>query len=163
MGLGRLTRIAAAGRGGAMEKTLLIHVYIAGPISKDPLMGTRAAVLEAHALEALGGFACFVPQLSILAEMIAPRSWAQWMEADRPWLAKCDALLRLPGESKGANQEIAEAGKLGIPVFYSRSDLLQWAHARRLTTAGAPAGNTVLQTEGMAEVVTPVPQPDEVR
>jgi hypothetical protein len=35
------------------------------------------------------------------------------------WLAKCDCLLRLPGESKGADNEVFWAKKLGMPVYYS--------------------------------------------
>jgi hypothetical protein len=34
-------------------------------------------------------------------------------------LQHCDAVLRLPGESKGANQDVAIANERGIPVYYA--------------------------------------------
>jgi len=45
---------------------------------------------------------------------------------DLEWLAKCDAVLRLPGESKGADIEKDYALSLGIPVFFSIDDLLEY-------------------------------------
>jgi hypothetical protein len=33
-------------------------------------------------------------------------------------LAHCDAVLRLPGESTGADQDVAIAHERGLPVFY---------------------------------------------
>jgi len=38
---------------------------------------------------------------------------------------KCNAVLRLPGESKGADAEVALAEENGIDVFYSIEDLIQ--------------------------------------
>lgn len=55
---------------------------------------------------------------------------SSWMEVDLPWVRVSDAVLRLPGESKGADEEVAEAVRCGIPVFYSESDLLAWAKER---------------------------------
>jgi hypothetical protein len=34
-------------------------------------------------------------------------------------LQHCDAVLRLPGESKGADQDVAIARDRGLPVYYS--------------------------------------------
>jgi hypothetical protein len=39
-------------------------------------------------------------------------------------LSKCDAVLRLEGESKGADQDVQIAKELGIRVFYKLEDLL---------------------------------------
>jgi hypothetical protein len=33
-------------------------------------------------------------------------------------LQHCDAVLRLPGESVGADQDVATAERLGLPVYY---------------------------------------------
>ena len=38
-------------------------------------------------------------------------------------LQRCDAVLRLPGESKGADQDVAIAHERGIPVYYSLDDV----------------------------------------
>ncbi len=34
-------------------------------------------------------------------------------------LQHCDAVLRLPGESTGADQDVATAERLGLPVYHS--------------------------------------------
>ncbi|MBS1504516.1 MAG: DUF4406 domain-containing protein [Bacteroidetes bacterium] len=40
-------------------------------------------------------------------------------------IAKCDAILRIPGESKGADQDIEVARQLGIRVCYSLEEILR--------------------------------------
>jgi len=52
---------------------------------------------------------------------------ADWLKVDFEFIRRCDAVLRLPGESVGAEAEIAEAKRLGIPVFYSGEELIAWA------------------------------------
>jgi len=39
-------------------------------------------------------------------------------------LTKCDAVLRLPGESKGADQDVKIAKERGLKVFYSLEEVL---------------------------------------
>jgi hypothetical protein len=38
-------------------------------------------------------------------------------------LQHCDAVLRLPGESRGADQDVTIAQRRGIPVYYSLDDI----------------------------------------
>jgi hypothetical protein len=38
-------------------------------------------------------------------------------------LEKCDAVLRLPGDSKGADNDVRLATELGIPVYYRLEDI----------------------------------------
>ena len=100
-------------------------VFIAGPMSTsgEPGPNVHAAACAAADLR-LAGFDPFVPQLTWFLHMIRPDVpvglWQQW---DIRWLKTCDALLRLSGESAGADNEVFEAGKIGIPVFYSIKDL----------------------------------------
>jgi hypothetical protein len=39
-------------------------------------------------------------------------------------LTKCDAVLRLPGESKGADQDVKIAKERGLKIFYKLEDIL---------------------------------------
>ena len=48
-----------------------------------------------------------------------PKPYETWIKLDEEWVLRCDALLRLPGESKGADAEVAQAKKHRIPVYYS--------------------------------------------
>ena len=56
--------------------------------------------------------------------MVHPEDYETWMKLDFIWVESCDALLRLPGESPGADREVKHAITLGIPVFYSMDELL---------------------------------------
>jgi len=38
-------------------------------------------------------------------------------------LQHCDAVLRLPGESTGADEDVRTAERLGLPVYYSTEDI----------------------------------------
>jgi hypothetical protein len=38
-------------------------------------------------------------------------------------LQKCDAVLRIPGESKGADQDVKIAKQRGIPVYYKLEEV----------------------------------------
>jgi hypothetical protein len=38
-------------------------------------------------------------------------------------LQHCDAVLRLPGESAGADQDVATAARLGLPVYHDVAEI----------------------------------------
>lgn len=52
---------------------------------------------------------------------------ALWQEMVYPvahrLLARCDAVLRLPGESKGADQDVRVARERGLPVYHRLEDV----------------------------------------
>ncbi len=98
-------------------------VYVAGPLSSDPLLGTRNAI-NAGTVLLERGYAPYVPHLTAYWHIIAPQGYETWMALDFAYLAVCDVLLRLPGPSKGSDREVAEAKRLGIPVYYSLDTLL---------------------------------------
>ena len=95
------------------------RVYVAGPMSKGWFGDhMRAAINAADALRN-HGYAAFVPQLCFFWDLMGEGwTYEEWMEFDRVWLLQCDALLRLPGESSGADREVAWAKEAGIPAFY---------------------------------------------
>jgi hypothetical protein len=69
------------------------------------------AILEA-------GHAPFVPHLYHFLHCCCPQPTAVWMRLDLRWLQCCHAVLRLPGESPGADREVDAAHQLGIPVYH---------------------------------------------
>lgn len=102
------------------------YVYVAGPLTTGlTTHNVREATLAAAKLMDLG-MVPFLPHTNVLAEMIAPRSEREWLEDfDFPWLRKCDAMLRLPGMSRGADEEEQVAKMHGIPVFHTLEELVQ--------------------------------------
>lgn len=93
------------------------RVYVAGRLNGgDVAANIRAAIDVADDLWR-GGFLPFLPHQNKLWHLVHPHPEEKWLlDFDLPWLAACDVLVRLPGESPGADREVAEAELLGIPV-----------------------------------------------
>lgn len=106
------------------------RVYVSGPISKGDLQTNIDAARTAGLALLKAGFAPFVPHLTCYLSSNTPEvlpagtTAADWYSADLPWVAVSQAVLRLPGESVGADLEAALAYSLGIPVFYSVADVI---------------------------------------
>jgi hypothetical protein len=99
-------------------------VYIASPYTLgDVAVNVKTQMDCADNLIGLG-FAPYVPLLSHFLHMVNPRSYEEWTRLDNEWVIACDYLLRLPGESKGADAEAKLAKIHGIPVVYSLRELL---------------------------------------
>lgn len=101
-----------------------LKVYVAGPYTKpDPEANTRAAITVGNELLDLG-FAPFVPHLTHFWHLQHFRPYEEWLDLDNQWLDCCDIVLRMPGESSGADKEVARAVSLGIPVVHSIDDVV---------------------------------------
>lgn len=97
-------------------KSEMERVYLAGPYSSNPEACVRAAAEAAARVIALGR-APFVPHLYHFVEQVAPQPYERWMAIDFAWIDQCDVLVRLPGQSPGADREVAYAQKV-MPVFF---------------------------------------------
>ena len=101
-------------------------VYIASPYTVgDVAINVRKSIHAADKVLSLG-FIPFVPLLSHFWHTISPKTHEEWMALDFEWVARCDYLLRLPGTSRGADEEVELAIENNIPIFYSISELLDW-------------------------------------
>lgn len=122
------------------------RVYIAGPLSRGDLKRNIEQATRAFKQLVAAGFAAWCPHWSAfsggcigngsLGGELPGNYWAyasacgvglthqEWLEVDIAWLATADAVLRLPGESVGADAETAEAERLGIPVYTSVNDVV---------------------------------------
>jgi hypothetical protein len=58
-------------------------------------------------------------------DMAHPRPYTDWIAIDLEWVPACDVLLRLDGESSGADGEVAFALEWSVPVVYSVAELLE--------------------------------------
>jgi len=107
------------------EEHIMKRIYIAGPYTQgDQAQNVRRAIDAAEAVMQ-AGFAPYVPHMSHFHHMIHAHFYEMWMRIGKVWLMQCDAVLRLAGLSPGADREVALARKLGIPVFYSVSELVE--------------------------------------
>jgi len=100
-------------------------VYIASPYTiGDIAVNVRKQIDCANDLITLG-FIPFAPLMSHFHHIIHPRSYEEWIEIDLEWIKVCDCLLRLDGESKGADCEVRYAKEIcKIPVFYSIEEII---------------------------------------
>jgi hypothetical protein len=114
-------------------------IYVSGPISRGNLReNVRRACAAGRRLMA-AGLAVIVPHLSVYlgqehaAGCLIPEALpegttlAQWHACGVLTVGRCDAVLRLPGDSLGADLECAEARRLGVPVFEDEERLVAWA------------------------------------
>lgn len=113
------------------------RIYIAGPYSNAPEANVNRAMAAWHAL-ADAGFVPFLPHLSHYLHLHRQRDYQEWLAHDLQWLALCNAVLRLPGDSPGADVECLYAVERAVPVFHSVEALVQ-AFGRRNGTSGAAA------------------------
>lgn len=94
-----------------------IRVYVAGPYTRgDVAVNVREAIKAGTALLAMG-YTPFIPHLTHFWHLVDPHPYETWLAVDLEWLRVCDCVLRLPGESSGADKECAEAERLDLPVF----------------------------------------------
>src|SRR5450759_1755153 len=101
------------------------RVYVAGPYSQgDVAVNVRNAYKAANHLADLG-FAPFVPHATHFWHMLFPRPYEFWLDLDNQFLPSCEAVLRLPGQSSGADKEVHLAQTLEIPVFTDIHDLVK--------------------------------------
>jgi len=91
-------------------------IYVAGPYTApDPVVNTHKAVKIGDRLLNLGA-AVVIPHVTLLWHLVSPHEYQTWLELDIEVLARCDGLLRFPGESSGADGEVEFAHEHGIPV-----------------------------------------------
>ncbi len=118
-------------------------VYLAGPISRGDLAHNINQANAAFRALADAGFAPLCPQWSCFSggALVAPTSGevyamasatgngmshAAWLAVDLVFVERSDAVLRLPGDSTGADMETAHARRCGVPVFDSLADVIAW-------------------------------------
>jgi hypothetical protein len=101
----------------------MIKVYIASPYTGgDVAVNVRNQLRCADLLMDLG-FAPFVPLYSHFQHMAYPRPYKDWINLDLEWILCCNCVLRLEGESKGADREVEFAKEFDMPIFYNINDL----------------------------------------
>ena len=124
-------------------------IYVAGPISRGDLRANVRQACEAGVRLMKAGLAAHVPHLTCFMGQVydgagavpevLPRGTVieDWYGMSLIEVRRCDAVLRLPGESHGADLEAAEMRRLGKPVFHSVEEVITWANSS--PTAGCPA------------------------
>ncbi len=110
-----------------------IKVYVAGPITLgNTAFNIRQGLDAANKLLEAGCYP-YVPHLSHFWDLVHPHRHEEWMALDKAWLNSCGALIRLPGSSKGADQEVVWAHRLYLPVYLSVDSFFAGEASNHLT------------------------------
>lgn len=96
----------------------VVKVYIASPYTKGDVAVNVKRQLDYYDELVNYGFYPFAPLYSYFQHMVHPRPYQDWINIDKVWVLACDCVLRLDGESSGADGEVELAKENGIPVFY---------------------------------------------
>lgn len=111
----------------------MIKVYIASPYSiGDKLENVERSFRIGNEL-LNKGFAPYCPLYSHYLHEMESRDYRQWITIDEEWILQCDYLLRLPGESTGADYEVEFAKQHGIHVVYNINDI-KWENLNKSST-----------------------------
>lgn len=107
-----------------------MRVYISGPISSggyDALYGNlKNGIVLWRELVRLG-FAPYCPHMNDLGYIVTePVTWEDALEVDEEWVDASEVMLRMPGESRGAEREEQFCYDKGIPVVFSVEELLKF-------------------------------------
>ena len=100
-------------------------VYTAGPYTNpDPVVNTHKAIKFGLALWEQLGILPFTPHLTLMSHMVCPKPINFWYSIDLAYIDHCDAILRMPGSSSGADAEMEYAYQNRIPElsFYALPD-----------------------------------------
>lgn len=98
-------------------------IYLASPYSLgDQALNVRRQIEVADKLLEMGHIP-FIPCLSHLWHLISPKSYDEWLRIGIEYLTYCDALLRLTGESAGADKEVLYAITHNIQVYFDIKDI----------------------------------------
>lgn len=104
-----------------MTPTTRPLIYVSGPMTKGNfIQNIRAGINTGNELRIMG-YIPFIPHLSTLWELVANPcpGYEDMMDYDLELVKRCDLIYRMPGESPGADREVALARELGIPVLFS--------------------------------------------
>jgi hypothetical protein len=104
-------------------------VYVASPYTNSSrAIQETNLVIGMNACEEIWKSGRFIPYFTLLTHYYNKNHYSheyeEWMEYCFQILSRCDVLLRLPGESSGADREVEFAKQNNIPIYYTLEDLL---------------------------------------
>lgn len=104
-----------------------IKVYLAGPYTfpKGEEQENVNRMID-YAQQIPDKFWVYIPLLIHYIQIRHPKSYKYCMQYEQVAIDVCDCLLRMSGESKGADEEIKYIKKQGKPVFYSVEELEEY-------------------------------------
>lgn len=109
-----------------------MRVFVAGPYTAntdDLILCNVLTACKAAAKLVEAGLCPFVPHLSHYIDRCCATyvDYEAWMNQTLQWVDACKCVLRLPGVSPGADREVERASQLGIPVFTTVQEVVDYS------------------------------------
>ena len=101
----------------------MLVVYISSPYSIGNQERNVIKSLLIADILICSEFCPIAPLLSHYQNGFFPQNYETWLKLDFEKIRRSDVILRLPGESKGADREVEFAKSLNKPVYYSLKEL----------------------------------------
>jgi len=99
-----------------------MKIYIAAPYTSSPEQNTQRVLRVANQLIEKG-YTPVIPHLYHYLHLTFPHDYEIWQRLGWELLEGCDVVLRLDGDSPGADQEVKHAHKHGVQVFFGNDSL----------------------------------------
>ena len=97
----------------------MIKIFISGPYTKGDVAQNVKVAMDMSNELMNRGFAPYCPHLTHFLHMNHWQPYEKWLALDCEYLVLCDGVIRLPGESVGADKEVILAENKKIPVFHA--------------------------------------------
>ena len=98
-------------------------IYLAGRFSRGDVGENINNVIKIADKLVKMGYIPVIPHLLFFWDLISPKPHQFWLDYDLHFIEVCDAILRLPGESLGADSEVRYGERLGKKIYYSIEEL----------------------------------------
>ena len=99
-------------------------VYIASPYTSGDVAVNVKNQMDAFIIIRKAGWVPIAPLMCHFIHIHDPQSYDFWFDTAVEWLKKCEYLVRLPGESQGADKETQLAKEMGVFIFDGIGDFL---------------------------------------
>ncbi len=104
--------------------TMKCKVYVAGAYSAGDSVANVATAIDAGERLLEAGFVPFVPHMNMVWHLRHQHTWEEWLDWCLSWVEVCDVILRLPGESRGADREVEWADQNRLEIYHNIEELL---------------------------------------
>jgi hypothetical protein len=117
----------------------MASIYIASPYTIGDKLSNVHRQMDVYYILQEAGCYPYMPLLNHFLDERHPQTELEWLKQDKYWLAKSDYVLRLSGESKGADMEVSWAREMDIPVYFDIVELMKHLYnGVKKSTLGCP-------------------------
>ena len=100
-----------------MKRPDIKRIFVSGPYTSGDVAVKVKNAIDAASKLMDAGYAVYLPHLSHFWHFVSPRPYQDWLKLDLEWLKLCDAVVRLPGYSPGADSETKFAQESGMSIY----------------------------------------------